>query len=94
MTEPFDPYAEDPALAAFAKAQAEEWGEWVACADIYVGNALAARTGDAIPKDNVERHGYDKDGYVVKRNSKAGRAITGEPEPEKPAKAAPSGGNA
>ena len=94
MTEPFDPYAEDPALAAFAQEQAEEWGEWVAASDIYVGGALAARVGDAIPKSNVERLGYDKDGLVVKRHSKAGRAITGEPEPEKPARAAPTGGNA
>jgi hypothetical protein len=84
MSEPFDPYAEDPALRKYAEAQAAEWGEWVAIGDIYVGNALAARRGDAIPKSNVEKHGYDKDGLVVKRNSKEGREITGEPEPVKP----------
>jgi hypothetical protein len=83
MTQPeFDPYAENPALAEYREAQAKEWGEWVAAEDIYVGVALAARRGDAIPADNVKRHGYDKDGRVVKRNSKEGRAITGEPEPE------------
>jgi hypothetical protein len=84
MTQPFDPYAEDPALREFAEAQAKEWGEWVATGDIKVGNVLAARRGDAIPIDNVKRHGYDRDGLVVKRNSKEGREITGEPEPTKP----------
>jgi hypothetical protein len=89
MTEPFDPYAENPALAEYKAAQEKEWGEWVAAQDYYVGVALAARRGDAIPTDNVKKHKLDEQGIVVKRNSKEGRAITGEPEPEtvKPAKA-------
>ena len=93
MAEPFDPYAENPEFAALAAAQVKEWGEYVATGDILVGGVLAARKGDAIPISNVEKHRYDEQGLVVKRNSKAGREITGEPEPEpaKPVKAI--GGN-
>ena len=96
MTQPrgtdFDPYAENPDLAAFRDAQVKEWGEWVAVEDIYVGGVPAVRKGDAVPASNVARHGYDKAGKVVKRNSPQGRALTGEPEPEtRPVKS--TGGN-
>ena len=91
MTTPeFDPYAEDRELQEYRQRQIEEFAEWVATQDIYFGTALAHRRGDQISKSNVARHGYDKNGLAVKRNSKEGRAITGdEPAPEpvtKPAK--------
>jgi hypothetical protein len=92
MTQPFDPYAEDPALAEYKAAQDKEWGEYVVAQDYYVGVALAARRGDAIPVDNVKRHKLDEQGIAVKRDSKEGRSITGEPEPEPAAKPAKSTG--
>jgi len=92
--EPFDPYAENPALAEYKAAQEKEWGEYVLAEDYYVGGVLAARRGDAIPVDNVKRHKLEEEGLAVKRNSKEGRAITGEPEPESATKATKStGGN-
>jgi hypothetical protein len=92
--EPFDPYAENPALAEYKAAQEKEWGEYVLAQDYYVGGVLAAHRGDAIPVDNVKRRKLEEEGIAVERNSKEGRAITGEPEPEsaKPVKSA--GGNA
>jgi hypothetical protein len=94
-----DPYAADHELQEYMLAQEAEFAEWVAARDIYFGIALAHRTGDPISKSNVERHGYAKNGLAVKRNSKEGRAITGEaePVPEKKGKATDeekAGGNA
>lgn len=54
----------DPELDEFRRLQEEEYGAWVATQDIYVGNALAYPVGGAVPKSNVERHGYDKNGMV------------------------------
>lgn len=78
-----DPYAADRELQDYLAAQQDEFAEWVAARDIYFGIALAHRAGDPISKSNVARHGYDKNGLAVKRSSKEGRALTGEPEPEK-----------
>jgi hypothetical protein len=93
MSTEFDPYAENPALAEYAAAQAKEWGEYVLAADYYVGNALAGRRGDAIPVSNVERHKLVERGLAVKRNSKDGRAVTGKPEPEPARPTKSSGGS-
>lgn len=54
----------DPELDEFRRLQDEEYGAWVATQNIYVGNALAYPEGGAVPKSNVERHGYDKNGLV------------------------------
>ena len=54
----------DPELDEFRRLQEEEYGAWVATQNIYVGNALAYPEGGAVPKSNVERHGYDKNGLV------------------------------
>jgi hypothetical protein len=61
-----DPFTADQELQDYRAAQAKEYGTYVASSDIYVGNALAYRTGDPVPVGNVERHGYDKDGLVTK----------------------------
>lgn len=58
--------AED-AMAATRK----EYGQWVAAAPIYHGNALIHNPLDPVPASNVELHGYDKGGLVVKTGSKA-----------------------
>lgn len=94
--EPFDPYAENPALKEYIEASKKEWGEYVLSGDYYVGGVCAAHRGDAIPVDNVKRHGLVEKGLAVKRNSKEGRALTGEPEPEPPATKSTksTGGNA
>lgn len=60
-----------PAVLEQQKAQAEEWGTWVATQDIYFGGALAVKEGDSVPKANVEVYQYDKLGWVAKRETKA-----------------------
>lgn len=94
MAQPIRPG--DQALAEYQAAVAKEYGEWVAAEDIYAGTALAYTRGMPVPISNVELHGYDKTDppQVVKRNSKAGREITGEPEPApKASTRSTSGGN-
>jgi len=81
VTQPYNP-EDDPDLVAYQAAQATEYGTWVAAQDIYVGNACAYRAGDPVPISNVERHGYERNSLVVKRDSDEGRALTGEPAPE------------
>lgn len=64
-----DPFTADEELAAYQAAQTEEYGTYVATADIYAGNALAYRAGDPVPVSNVEKHGYDKEGLVAKTST-------------------------
>jgi hypothetical protein len=53
-------------------AQQKEYGQWVAAQQIFTPHgALAYNPGDAVPISNVERHQYDKLGWVVKNGSKA-----------------------
>jgi hypothetical protein len=96
MAQPIRPG--EQTLAEYQEAARAEYGEWVAAQDIYAGLALAYVRGHPVPSSNVEAHGYDKTDppMVVKRNTKAGREITGEPEPEPKAAtrtARASGGN-
>lgn len=71
----FSDPAEAAAFAAYRQAQDEEYGTWVAVQDIYEGQALAYRTGHPVPKSNVEAHGYDRLGQVVRQGTVA-------PEPD------------
>jgi hypothetical protein len=61
MTDPFDG---DVEVAELHAAQVREWSKWEAREPIYVGAALAFNTGDAVPQDNVTRHGYAASGQV------------------------------
>lgn len=52
-------------------AQQKEYGQYVAAQQIFTPHgALAYNPGDAVPVSNVERHQYDKLGWVVKTGSK------------------------
>jgi hypothetical protein len=53
-------------MDAFAKAQAEEYGTFVAKGPIYHDGALAYTEGHPVPKSNVERHKYEEQGLVSK----------------------------
>ena len=53
----------DPGVVAATR---EEWGQYVASQDIYVGTALAYIKGDPVPAANVAAHGYDEAGLVEK----------------------------
>lgn len=64
----------DP-LTGYTKEQHDEWFTWVAATEINVGNARAYNTGDPVPASNVQAHGYDTAGLVVKRTSAAGKTI-------------------
>ena len=76
MTDPnTDPHA-DTALVDRIKAQAAEYGAYVAADDIMVGGALAYRAGDPVPVSNVERHKYLEAGMVVKTGTKAADAVS------------------
>jgi hypothetical protein len=82
VSQPMD----DAALEEYRKAQAEEYGTWIAAEPINAGTALAYNAGDPVPASNVDRLGYADDGRVVKRSSAAGRKLLEElgmaPEPE------------
>jgi hypothetical protein len=79
MTQP-DPTAE---AESRRQAQEKEYGTWVAADDINVGNALAYAKGHPVPASNVERHGYDKQGLVVKAGTKAANEAQGIVAPAK-----------
>jgi hypothetical protein len=53
-------------MDAFAKAQAEEYGTFVAKGPIYLDGVLAHTEGHAVPKSNVERHKLEEQGLVSK----------------------------
>ncbi len=70
MTAPaFADPAEAAGFAQYRQAQQEEYGTWVAVESIYEGNALAYLPGHPVPKSNVERHGYDQRGLVVRQGT-------------------------
>lgn len=56
-----------PDVQEFRDAQVKEYGQYVAAAPIYVGNALAYAEGHPVPASNVKLHGYDKNGLVKKK---------------------------
>lgn len=62
-----DPGVAEALTASVADAvasQAKEYGTYVATQPIDVGNARAYNEGDPVPVSNVERHGYEKLGWV------------------------------
>jgi hypothetical protein len=64
--------ANSPATAEDAiAANRKEYGQYVAAKPISFGTALAFNKGDAVPADNVARHGYLETGDVVKVGTKA-----------------------
>jgi hypothetical protein len=66
---------DQPVEAAAAEdADSGEEQEWVATEAIYHGFALAYQPGDPVHAANVALNGYDEQGVVAKRNTKAGRA--------------------
>lgn len=65
------PATAEDALAANRK----EYGQYVAAKPISFGTALAYNKGDAVPADNVARHGYLESGQVVKVGTKAHREL-------------------
>lgn len=59
-------------------AQQKEYGQYVAAQQIFAPNgALAYNQLDAVPVSNVERHQYDKLGWVVKVGSKEHKELAG-----------------
>jgi hypothetical protein len=50
----------------YAKAQAEEYGTFVAKGPIYHDGVLAYTEGHVVPKSNVERHKLEEQGLVSK----------------------------
>jgi hypothetical protein len=77
-----DTPAERDTLEEYRKEQAAEYGEFVAVEQIFYDGALAFNPGDAVPKSNVERHGYLDDQLVARRTTKAAQAVT-KSEPAK-----------
>ncbi|GAC1374658.1 MAG: hypothetical protein NVSMB4_02330 [Acidimicrobiales bacterium] len=67
--------------AEIAAQQADEYGTYVACEDIFFDGARAYNVGHPVPKSNVEAHGYLELGWVRK---------VGDPEPAAPAEPAPT----
>lgn len=61
------PQTAEEAIAANLK----EYSQFVAAEPIHFGAALGYNPGDAVPADNVKRHGYLESGQVVKVGSKA-----------------------
>jgi hypothetical protein len=76
MTQPTP--APDAAARDLIAEQQKEYGTYVAKQDIYVGVALAYRSGDPVPVSNVQAHGYDKNDMVVKAGTKAAAAVQSE----------------
>lgn len=64
-----------PEALAHRKALAQDWGQYVAVADIvHPGGVLAYAEGMPVPASNVARWKYDEMGLVGKRTSKEGKA--------------------
>ena len=61
----------------FQAAQIAEYAMYVAVERISIDGALAFDVGDPVPKSHVER-GVVDESQVAKRNTKAGKAATGE----------------
>jgi len=70
--------ADNPDLVAVEqrrKEREEEFGKYVAIADIPWGTVLAATPGTALPKSNVERYKWHEIGYAAERESPQGREV-------------------
>ena len=68
----------DPSAALARRTEQEaEYGTWVAVAAIDHGVVRAYNIGDPVPASNVVAHGYDTDGLVAKRGTKAANAALG-----------------
>ena len=59
------------------EAQVKEYGTYVATEQIHIGTALAFNVGDPVPASHVERGVVDSS-QVAKRDTKAGKAATGQ----------------
>jgi len=63
------------------RAQAEEYGTWVATGPITIGGALAFAEGHAVPNAHIEKYGLDRrvnengQALIVKRDTKAGKDL-------------------
>jgi hypothetical protein len=68
--------ANAPATAEDAiEANRKEYGQYVASQPIMFGTALGYNKGDAVPADNVQRHGWLDAGKVVKVGTKAHKEL-------------------
>jgi hypothetical protein len=77
------------AAMADRQARIDQYAKYVAIAPIDHGGVRAYNTGDRVPIDNVELHGYLGDDLVAELDSPEGRKALGIPEPvKKPAKSA------
>jgi hypothetical protein len=47
----------------------DEWGTYVAVADITHNGVMAYTAGDPVPKSNAERYGYEQEGLVKRVDS-------------------------
>lgn len=63
----------------------EEYGTWVAVSPITYDGVVVYQPGHAVPKSNVERHGYDADGLVERVDG--GKPAEENTPPEAPARA-------
>lgn len=70
----------EPTFEEHRKALAAEYGEFVAIAPIDHDGARAYNPGDPVPSTNVAKYGYDGDGLVAKRTTKAAKQATGSDE--------------
>jgi hypothetical protein len=66
-----------PEEQAYLKAQAAEWGTYVATSAIHINGARAFNPGDPVPASHVERGVVSSDD-VAKTNTKAAKAVTEE----------------
>lgn len=90
---------DDPDLLAYRDAQVAEYSQYIAAHQITTEDGVPIYNhGDAVPVSNVEAHGYDKDGSVLKYNPDT--ANYEEIKPDKPkaskstsAKSTSDGGN-
>jgi hypothetical protein len=72
------PVATPEEVAAFAAAQEEEWGTYVAIHPISYNGVPAYNVGDPVAVSNVRRYKYDEQGLVEKVANKAAQeAIRG-----------------
>lgn len=69
---------------ALRKAQADEWGQFVAVAPIDYDGVRAYNTGDPVPATNVRLHGYEAAGLVAKTSTKAAAAAVEQAAPSVP----------
>ena len=69
------PTATPEEVVAYAAAQEEEWGTYVAAYDYAHNGTPTYRQGDPIAVTNVKRYKYDESGLAVKIATKSGQDI-------------------